>query len=391
MAEYEPFDQHLPVVAVLLESEFDSMVELYRGVQSYADTHADWGAIPLNAGEESVMIDLAEHGNLVGLIGGFVSDRWIKNHWTGRIPLVNIDNLSKISSVPSVVVDDEKVGEMVGSRVLEAGFEHVAYAGLTGNMFTKLRLKGFQKIIGDKTKSFHCAPKGWVSQSSHGWGGWLKELPKPVAVFCAGDFVARRLLLACRIGGILVPDTVSLVGVGNVYRDSIFSGMPLTTVELPHFDIGYTAGKALDDFRNGFIKASFVRHFDPVRIVERSSSRFDQAGDALVSRALEWLRARLHEKISITDLVSELGVSRRLLEVRFSIAIQSSPYAELLKMRMRFAEQLLSSTNRKIIDISQKCGFSSQHQFSSTFKKIYGAAPREFRRKSRSQESTMTA
>lgn len=387
MVGFEPFGQQLPVVAVLFESEFDSMVEIYRGVQSYADTHGVWSAIPLNTGEESVLIELVGRGNLVGLIGGFVSDRWIKKHWTGRMPLVNIDNLAEISAVPSVVVDDEKVGEMVGHRFLEAGFEHVAFAGLTGSMFTELRLEGFKKVIGEKTKSFHCAPKGWVSQSTQGWGAWLKELPTPIAVFCTGDFVARRLLLACRLGGIRVPDAVSLVGVGNVYRDSIFSGIPLTTVELPHFDIGYTAGKTLDDFRNGFIKASFLRQYAPIRILERSSSRFDQVGDALVSRALEWMRARIHEKISIDDLASFLGVSRRLLEQRFILAIQSSPYAELLKMRMGLAKQLLGSTNRKIIDISQQCGFSNLHHFSSSFKRNNGIPPREYREQSRGAES----
>lgn len=379
MAAFEGFDQQLPVVAVLFETEFDSMVELYRGVQSYAASHGTWSAIPLNPGEEFVLAELVEHGNLVGLIGGFVSDRWIKTHWTGRMPLVNIDNLSSISTVPSVVLDDEKVGEMVGDRFLEGGFRHVGFAGLTGNLFTALRFNGFRNKVIDQVETFNCAPKGWVTQSTRGWGGWLRDLPKPVAVFCTSDFVARRLILSCRLSGIHVPDVVSLVGVGNVYRDSLFAGIPISSVELPYFDMGFAAGKTLDGFRKGEIKPTLVRRFPPVRILERSSSRFDRISDRLVALALERMRARLHEPFSIQELSSELAVSRRLLEQRFRAALGNSPYAELLGMRMQLARQLLKNTSRKIVEISQLCGFSSQHQFSNTFKRIEGVPPRAYR------------
>ena len=37
-----------------------------------------------------------------------------------------------------LLVDDEKVGRMVAEKFIAAGFEHFAYAGLTGNLYTKL-------------------------------------------------------------------------------------------------------------------------------------------------------------------------------------------------------------------------------------------------------------
>jgi LacI family transcriptional regulator len=383
MATSQVFDQQLPVVAVLFETEFDSMVELYRGVQAYAASHGAWSAIPLNAGEESVLVELVEHGNLVGLIGGFVSDRWITTHWTGRMPLVNIDNLSTIESVPSVVLDDLKIGAMVADRFLKAQFEHLAFAGLTGNLFTELRLRGFREKIETRVESFHCAPKGWVTQSTGGWGRWLHELPKPVGIFCASDFVARRLLLACRISGIHVPDAVSVVGVGNIYRDSLFSGIPITSVELPFFDMGYAAGATLDGFRKGVIKPSFRKLFSPVCILERSSSRLERSEDDLVTQTLEWMRARLHEPLSIGRIALDMGVSRRSLEQRFRQYRNSSPYAELSSMRMELAKQLLRNSNRKIVEISHQCGFSTQHQFSSAFKKNEKTSPRAYREQSR--------
>ena len=70
-----------------------------------------WRAIPLNVGEEDLLGDLVEHGNLAGMIGGLVSDHWIESHWLGRMPLVNVENLSLITRAPSVVIDDEGGGE----------------------------------------------------------------------------------------------------------------------------------------------------------------------------------------------------------------------------------------------------------------------------------------
>lgn len=372
-------DQKLPVVAVLFESEFDAMVELYRGVQAYAGSHGAWSAIPLNAGEESMLIELVEHGNLVGLIGGFVSDRWIKTHWTGRMPLVNIDNLSAIECVPSVVADDFQIGAMVADRFKQAQFKQVAFAGLTGNLFTQLRLQGFKDKIEDTVDSLHCAPQGWVTQSTRGWSRWLNELPKPVGIFCASDFVARRLLLACRFSGIRVPDMVSIVGVGNVYRDSLFAGIPISTVELPFYDMGYAAGKTLDGFRRGLVKSGVKRKFPPVRILERASSRLDRVKDELVTWVMESMRARLQEPLSVEQLAKEFGISRRSLEQRFRQSMQSSPYAELTRMRMDLARQLLQNSGRKILEISVQCGFSTQHQFSSAFKRAVGLAPRAYR------------
>ena len=69
-----------PVVAIMFESEFDSMVELFRGVQAYAEMTGIWRPVPLNVGEEDLLGELIEHGNLVGVIGALASDRWIESH-----------------------------------------------------------------------------------------------------------------------------------------------------------------------------------------------------------------------------------------------------------------------------------------------------------------------
>ncbi len=368
-----------PVVAVLFESEFDSMVELYRGVQAYAESTGVWRAIPLNVGEEELLGELVEHGNLTGLIGGLVSDRWIESNWMGRMPLVNVENLSKITRAPSVVVDDEQVGRLVAESFIGAGFENFAYAGVTGNRFSSLRLEGYMEELKKSGKSVTVAPKGWVTRPLVDWEGWLRDLPQPSAVFCATDYTARRVIQACRLAGLDVPGDISVVGVGNIYRDSLFSGVPIASVELPYFEIGKEAGRVLDQYRHGYLKKPEVFRFSPVRLLERASSRFSRVGDIVVACALDVMRSRFHESPSINSIAREVGVSRRLLEQKFQSSISSTPYRELLKTKMERACQLLEHTGKKILEISQLCGFSSQHQFSNCFKRIYTMSPRNYR------------
>lgn len=368
-----------PVVAVLFESEFDSMVELFRGVQDYAETTGIWRAIPLNVGEEDLLGELVEHGNLVGMIGGLVSDQWIESHWLGRMPLVNVENLSQITHAPSVVIDDEEVGKIVAEKFLTSGFSHFAYAGLTGNLYTKLRQKGFETQLEENGETVEVAPQGWVTRPLAVWRDWLLSLPRPLAVYCSTDYTARRVIQAARLGGLEVPEDISVVGTGNIYRDSLFSGVPIASVELPYFEVGKEAGQVIDQYRLGYKKKPETIRYSPIRILERASARFDQVDDPVVARALDYMKLRYHEAPSVDRVARDTGVSRRLLEQRFQSSLSSTPYKELLSIKMERVCQLLEHTDKRVVEISQLCGFSSQHQLSNSFKRIHGKSPRDYR------------
>jgi LacI family transcriptional regulator len=280
-------------------------------------------------------------------------------------------------------VDDEEVGRMVASKFLSAGFKHFAYAGVTGNLYTKLRQAGFISFLEAHDETVTVAPQGWVTRPLNVWKDWLQLLPGPVAIFCATDYTARRVIQASRLAGLDVPEDVSIVGVGNIYRDSLFSGVPIASVELPYFEIGKEAGRVLDEYRHGHIKQPEVFKFSPIRVLERASARFSLIEDVVVSRALDLMRARFHEAPGINFIAREIGVSRRLLEQKFQSSLSSTPYKELLNFKMERARQLLEHTGKKILEVSQLCGFSSQHQFSNCFKRLNGVSPRSYREKSK--------
>ena len=56
----------------------------------------------------------------------------------------------------------------------------------------------------------------------------------------------------------------------------------------------------------------------------------------------------------------------------------------LTERRMKEAYDLLTLSALKILEISEKCGYSDQHYFSYCFKKYYGLSPNKMRESGRS-------
>ncbi|MCX7805612.1 MAG: AraC family transcriptional regulator [Planctomycetota bacterium] len=63
----------------------------------------------------------------------------------------------------------------------------------------------------------------------------------------------------------------------------------------------------------------------------------------------------------------------------FRKATGFSPMKFLERIRLRYAQQLLIATDRKLADIAMECGYSDPYVFSKSFKKVCGHSPSEYR------------
>ena len=64
------------------------------------------------------------------------------------------------------------------------------------------------------------------------------------AIFSANDQMAIGAIKALKEAGLSIPEDVSVIGVDGIYVTTLIDP-PLTTVELPRFDMGYRAGELL--------------------------------------------------------------------------------------------------------------------------------------------------
>jgi DNA-binding LacI/PurR family transcriptional regulator len=97
----------------------------------------------------------------------------------------------------------------------------------------------------------------------------LRARPDLTAVFVASDVVAFGAIAAIRDAGRGVPDDVSVVGFDDIPL-AAFSDPPLTTVHVPAFELGRSAGVALLDRIHG--RRGITRTVLPIELVLRSST-----------------------------------------------------------------------------------------------------------------------
>jgi DNA-binding LacI/PurR family transcriptional regulator len=67
---------------------------------------------------------------------------------------------------------------------------------------------------------------------------------RPTAVFCATDMMALGVIEAARREGLSLPDDLAVVGIDN-NPEAAASGLPLTTIHSPFYEMGAQAGEML--------------------------------------------------------------------------------------------------------------------------------------------------
>lgn len=91
------------------------------------------------------------------------------------------------------------------------------------------------------------------------------------------------------------------------------------------------------------------------------------------------------EELSLTGVSNELAVSPNYLSALIKKTKKKNFITLLTERRMRAAHDMLLCSGMKVLEISEKCGYSDQHYFSYCFKKFYGESPNKIRSANRSE------
>jgi transcriptional regulator GlxA family with amidase domain len=103
--------------------------------------------------------------------------------------------------------------------------------------------------------------------------------------------------------------------------------------------------------------------------------------DDAVKKAQEYIETNYTERISVDDLAKEVGVSRRNLERRFRKATYNSIVEYVQRVRIEAAKQTLERERENVNEAMFKSGYSDSKAFRTTFKKLTGLSPMEYRNK----------
>lgn len=103
------------------------------------------------------------------------------------------------------------------------------------------------------------------------------------------------------------------------------------------------------------------------------------SSDILVEKIKLYLESHYQENITLKVLENEFFFNSSYISRIFKLKTGENYNDYLLKIRIEHAKDLLSTTNRSIIHISEMTGFGSSKYFSRIFKTVTGMSPITFR------------
>jgi len=92
------------------------------------------------------------------------------------------------------------------------------------------------------------------------------------------------------------------------------------------------------------------------------------------------MEANLEEPLTLDEIATLVGVSRRQIERLFKRYVGEVPTKYYLDMRLRRARGLLLQTSLSIMEVSVACGFQSPPHFSKCYRDLFGHTPSAERR-----------
>ena len=231
----------------------------FDGVREKAWEHGYTVSVAVTRGdadmERAVLAQLTAQP-LLGLIYATINTRQIHAPKVPQpAPTVLLNCYVADHSLPSVVPGEIAGGHTATDFLLKAGHRRIGFINGEPRMeASRARLKGYRQSLA--TADLPVDPDlvlegNWQPISGYERTQALMRLPSPpTAIFCANDLMAIGCYEALRELGMTIPDDVAVMG----YDDREIAQHlhpPLTTVLLPHFEMGVIAAEILLDAVTG--------------------------------------------------------------------------------------------------------------------------------------------
>ena len=213
-----------------------------------AAAERDWVLMVVNSNMDTALEDREIGALLQHQVDGIVYARMyhqkvVVPEILGSVPTVLLDAESDDDRFASVVPDEATAAATAVEYLVRAGHTRIGYLTNRDDIpATRGRLAGYRDSLRSHGLRVDESLIATASPSAAGGRtaalGLLARTERPTALFCFNDLMAMGAYQAAAIAGLSVPDDLSIVGIDNLelIAGSLFPG--LTTVALPHFEMG---------------------------------------------------------------------------------------------------------------------------------------------------------
>ncbi len=390
-ADVEPSAPKPTVLAVTTTSQGYGR-QVLRGLIRYTQETAAWDLTHASGFDLARIRRRIDAGELSGLCTELREEALVEAVPDLPIPVVVVTGINRPTGCPHVVCDNRAVGRLAGEYFRNIGFRRIGFVGWPSGWFSKQRSEGLRRYgreVGLDFEEFW--PETPTSEAEwrrreRALAGWLRDLPKPVAVVGVNDLAAAEVSLACSRLGLTVPEDVAVLGVDNDELICETTMPPLSSVDLDLQRLGYRAADILHGMLAGEAGPAEPVTIEPWGVVTRQSTDTLSVDDPALVRALRTIRERACEGLSVRDLLRVVPLSRRAIEQRFRKVLGRTIQAEIMRLRIQRAKSLLREGRVPVAEIADQCGLSSPARLSVVFKREVGLTPTDYRDRYRGGE-----
>jgi len=380
-------------VALLVETSHGYGRRLLQGIAAYSKTHGPWTFHH----EERAFDDPAPAGlkqwQPDGIIARIATPSLGRDLRRLRVPVVDLYDEGLCPRCSRVNVNNREVVRLAVDHLRECGFQNLAYVGYPRTRFSLERSQLFAECVGlwrlmphiytppsdGRVRRLATIEAGAVHHSES-LAAWLRSLPKPVGLMACNDMRAQQVLSLCAEHGISVPDTIGVIGVDNDEVRCDLAAPSLSSIDPNAYRVGYEAAALLHRLILGQRRTPQTRMVDPLGVVRRGSTDVLAFADPEIAEIVRMIRERAFKGLTVERLVQQSGVSRATLDRWFLKHLGRTPHAEITRIQVQRARELLSTTDMPLKQVARLAGFSHVETMYRVFEKATRQTPSQYRR-----------
>lgn len=380
-----------PRVAVLIETSTSWGQQAVRGIVDYVRSCSHWVfLVDWRGVHEQLRLPGDWDGD--GIIARVTTRSLARQIETLGIPAVNISwSTVPGTRLPQVASDEEAVSRLAAEHFLERGFRQFAYVGQSDQPnYVDHCGPTFAQVVADHGYECVCFRPRRTRETSgrrpprlEELAKWLKRLPRPVAVLAWDAVRGRQITEACWKSGLRVPEEVAVLAGYNDDLMCEISTPPLSGINECPERIGYAAAELLDGMMQGKSPPARPKYILPAGVVTRRSTDTLAHDDPDLVSAIRFIRDHVSRPIHVKDVLKCVPLSRRSLEQRFLDELGRSPAAEIRRVRLQRAMELLARTDLPIPGVASASGFLHPEVMTRVFHRELGVSPTAYRRQTR--------
>ncbi len=378
-------------ILIAIDTSMTWRTEVIRGIDDFSRTRPGWYVhVEGRQGPDCLAAIRRWSGH--GVIARVMQPALAEAIRQRGLPAVNV-SWSKVRGypIPQVIADEDAVGRLAAQYLAGLGLRRFAYCGHASQtcytdrvepvFVSELRRQGFNVSAFRPSRGARSSRKSPVTISA--LRAWLRELPKPVGILAWEPERGRSLMEACRAEGIAVPDDAAVLTTADDELYCRISHPPLSAIDERPREVGYRAAELLDRLISGERPPTRPILIPPQRVISRHSTDVSANEDAVVAQAVRFIRQNYLEPIGVNDIVGNVRLSRRSLEQRFQSALGRSPAAEIRRIRLTRAMELLAETDWPVARIVRESGFTHVEGMNRVFRRELRQTPSEYRQRTR--------